>query len=68
MDDPLKQLLDELANPPGKTAERARKNHSVYLDTALFKEFKQTCAAQGHSASEVLNKLIAMYLAAVRPD
>ena len=61
MDNPLKSLVEQLNQPLADTG-RARKNHSVYIDTAQFRRFKQACAARNKSASEVLDKLIALFL------
>jgi hypothetical protein len=64
MADLLKELLDELSRPQPKH-ERHRKNHSIYVDTHQFNTFRRVCNEQGRSASEVIDKLIAVYLKTV---
>jgi hypothetical protein len=66
-DNPLKRLRDEIeGSPPPKKVSKA--NHTLYLSEPQFKTFRNYCQSKGIRPSEVIDRLIAMYLNEVKND
>lgn len=66
VDEPKKLLLDLSGLDDARRP--SRKSHNLYLDSDQFKLFRQHCEKLGLSASRVLDRLIAAYLAAEKEN
>ena len=66
-DNPLKRLREEIEGaPPRKKVSKV--NHTLYLDDPQYKRFRNYCHSKNIRPSEVVDRLIAMYLAEVADD
>ena len=64
---PLKKLRAEIEK--GASRERvAKANHTLYLSEPQYRRFRNYCVFKGFKPSEIVDRLIAMYLEEVKND
>jgi hypothetical protein len=66
-DNPMKKLREEINQGP-KPKRISKSNRTLYVTEPQFSEFAADCRAKGWSPSEVLDRLIALYLAELHQD
>lgn len=66
-DNPLKKLREEIEQGPG-TVRVSKANHTLYLAEPQYRTFANYCKFKGFRPSEIIDRLIAMYLDEVKND
>ena len=59
-DNPIKNLMKEMAVAPEKRPMKS--NHTLYIKTTQFKAFRDHCESIGQKPSEVVDRLIELWL------
>lgn len=67
-DNPVKRLRDELEAEPPPRPEPVKGNRTLYLNKDQFMTFKRYCDAKDLRPSEVIDRLIGMFLEDVKDD